>query len=483
MRPLGAVAIAIVLSSCSLSLDESLIGRNGDGAGGPDGGGVAPGIEAGVDGGSTTELPTTCAADDACTTTDPCLKGRCDLARGACVYDVCRPAACSAAVCDAAAKRCGAPLPYTYESTQFPVGAPVLSRGAVAMYPWLFVLTNAGPIVFDVSNPSGKNPRRVPLAGLGFVPTQMVQSANRVWMIGGASGPGPSRLPIAWIDPPSDPFATTLTARTVLATFDRPAAEGLGLFAGATGSALAVGPIGAQLPSFVVTAPVAEQASFTSTPFLPIMNGVPVAGSGRRLLLSAVTSSAASFQLVDGAGTNAPVPGAITTVPGAGLVSTSRAFGASPDGAVFWASGVHVDQGAGDIRTRAVRGSFLLANQTSPLADFAFDVEVFDAPGMPLGAEAPVTGATVAMPDAQTAILVTPAREAIATQIAVQFAKREPLGIVKEPGGAPRRRVANAPLSAVAATTASNGMGFVVTNDGAPATNATVRIFDPACAP
>jgi len=68
-------------------------------------------------------------------------------------------------------------------------------------------------------------------------------------------------------------------------------------------------------------------------------------------------------------------------------------------------------------------------------------------------------------------------------QTAVQFVRREPLGLVKD-GDVPRRQLLPSPIGSFVAATASNGVGYLVANDqGGQTPSATVYVFDPACAP
>ena len=64
----------------------------------------------------------------------------------------------------------------------------------------------------------------------------------------------------------------------------------------------------------------------------------------------------------------------------------------------------------------------------------------------------------------------------------MQVAKRVPLGLVKD-GPAVRRALLSVPLNTFVAAAAANGIGYAVANEGAPATNATVYVFAPDCAP
>ncbi len=480
----SALALLVGGASCSLDLDESLIDKSRDGGDtladvGPQDG--TSGDGGGDSGGPVGPEPASCTSDDACKTDHGCLKGKCDLTRKSCVYDVCRPSACNAAACEQNARTCGAPAPYKLKASQFSVGAQIsCAKCAAAVHPWLFVVTSTGVVAFNVSNPANQTPPQAPVVGLGFIPNALVQSGNRVWMLGGATGGGPSRIQLAYVDVPADPFATKIAAHTVLASYNRPA-EGTWLFPRGGDSALLVSQA-AQFPSVELVAPLNEPASLTATPLLPPQNFAPSAVSGKRLLLSAVVNQAASFVFIDDAGSTNPTTGAAVNLADAGAVSIQRTFAQSPDGAIFWATGVH--QGAPVTTTRAARGYFLVPGANGPIEGNAgVDIEVYNADAV--GANAAIFGgnqATAAMLDSKTVMIATQAREND-QQTAVQFVQREPLGLVKD-GDAPRRQLLPSPIGFFAAATASNGVGYLVANDqGGQMPSATVYVFDPACAP
>jgi hypothetical protein len=474
-----ATLSALAASACSLDLDEALIDRRSD-AGGLEDAPHDP-VEGGADTGPTGPDTAPCENDDGCKTTHGCLKGKCDLARKSCIYDVCRTMSCNAAACDTAAKTCGAPTPYKYKVAQFSLGQQIICINcAVAIYPWLFVLTPTGPVAFNVANVANGTPPPVPIVGLGFIPGQMVQSGSRVWFRGGASGPGPSRLPIAYIDAPADPFVTKIAATSVLVSYDRPGAEVATLLSRGDGTALLVGPAETQHPSTIVEPPLTEPFSLVSTVLPLAANTVPVGvTSGKRLLMSSATAD--SFYFIDNAGSKTPAAGPVVAAPGFGVVGASRRFAQSTDGAVFFAFGASAGV-APAVQTRAIRGQFLVANAAAPIdVNLGLDIEVYNDPLNPVAENAGVVG-PMGMIDAKTVMIPALARENAAAT-AVEFVTREPVSVIKDVDSTPKRQLLPIPVAKVAAVTGSNGIGYLVANDqdGPPPTG-TVYVFDPGCA-
>jgi hypothetical protein len=476
----AAGALGAASLHCSLGLDESKLNPKFDAGVGTDGtldGSVVPdtgtGIPTGPDAGA-------CTTDDNCTSTHGCLRGRCDQTRKTCVYDVCHFSACSSSVCDRTQRTCGPPATnYRLRAAQFSLGAPLACAGcAAALYPWFFALVPTGLIALDVSNPAGTKPAQIPVSGLGFVPTRIVASGRRLWMLGtDANG---TRVSVAYLDAPVDPFVTEIKAVSATTTTNRAPGDTFGIIARGGDSALLLGTAATQFPAAVLDVPV--PATVTTTTLAPTATGVPVIMSGTRLLMAALNGNAGSFSFVLNAG-GPPAVGPASTVDGVD-VSTSRAFAASPDGAVFWVTGVHLTTGAAQ-QTRAVRGYFLVPNATGAIdTRLGFDIESYEVGGVgtsTVAANAPVVG-PAAMLDAKTAIVVTQAKEAD-TSSAVQFGRLTPLGVIKEADTlTPRRVVVPIPVAAFVAATASNGLAYLVTTEGAGVPS-NVLVFDPACAP
>jgi len=489
VAPLGVVSLGLALgglaaASCSLGLDESLIGRPADAGARADGSvdGSTPADDGG-DASPPSPEAGTCAVDGDCAGTTGCLTARCDVSRKACVHDVCR-SQCGSAVCTVATGTCALPRPYKYRANGFAVAGPAgcggaLSRCFTAVYPFVFVGTATGVVAYAASDPQDPAPRTVPIRGLSFVPVQMVASGSRVFFLGTPAGTvDSSRVPLAWLDVPADPFATELSVTSILAAHNRPAADALALFPRQGDTALLVDLAAtANLASTIVQPPLAEPLALVSTPITFTAGSTPVGTSGTRLVLGQTTATGgAIFGLVQGAGTPMPTPAVDTPIGTAAPAGAPYAFGQSADGALFWAyaSLTAAPPGPPAPALRAVRTYFLL-NQDGGAPDPAtgLDIDVFG--GAPL---ATASVGPVAMLDANTA-LVTTALPANPAQSNVQFVVRAPLGMVNNADAKPRRHTLAVPVSQLAAA-GSHGIGYVL---AATPTNPTVHVFDPACAP
>ena len=479
----ATVSALAAVASCSLGLDESLIGRTPDAslpdtpiedASTPDvteDGPPPPTPEGGV-----------CTKDEDCKTAHGCLTAKCDLGRKACVFPVCRSAACSSAACDAATQKCGAPSTYKYRAAQFSVGAAI-GRCIAAVHPFLFVGTVDGVVAFDVGDPQNAAPRKVPVIALTFLPTQMIASGSRVFFVGPPTGAAPSaRVPLAWIDVPATPFVDKITAQSVLATYNRPPNEGVLLHPRENDTALLLNQAAAaSYPAAAVEPPLVEPLTLTATP-IPLTAGmVPQTTSGTRLVMNVITIGAPSFAFVNGAGSAAPQNAGDVALGPAAPVGPSQAFATSPDGAVFWSStSLTGTPGQPMVFARAVKSYFLVVGAAANFdATKGVDVEVY-APGVQVGQNAQLAG-PVALLDAKTA-LVTTAIPANLAQTNVQFVKLDPLGVVKNADMQPRRLPITLPIGQLAAA-GSHGIGYVLAVDPNAPAAPVVHVFDPECAP
>lgn len=495
-RPLRAAALAACLltplalaASCSLGLDESLIEDRGDG--GVDGLDGDPALDGSTDArGLTDSGVTTCTRDEECATTHGCLKGRCDLTRLVCVYDVCRPTACNAAACDTAKAACEAPKPYPYRAAQFATRSPVVTngRGFAAVYPFLFVLTSTGAVAFNISTPSSTTPPEVPIVGLGFVPTQMVTSGNRVYFTAAHTGPAEmaTRLPVAYADVPTDPFAERIVAHGALATYNQPQTSAATLFPRGGQTALHVGPVAGSFPAALLEAPLVEPLVVTGLPITFSAGSIPVAVSGNRLVMYSLNpaTSIASFGIIAGAGNPSTQNAGDTAFADYSLVTPSQAWDSSDDGAVYWSVGSRTKLPSAEPpepATRAVKGGFILPDATGMFQQANIDVEVYANVAVADGA---AVAGPVALLDADTALVTTADAANPTATTAVQFVKREPLAVLKNADGTtPRRLTIPAPITSIVGAAASNGLGFVLENRATPTPHGEIHVFDPACPP
>lgn len=481
---LAGFAFTGLAFACTLDLDESLIDKRADGA-------VVFGDATLPDGTIITEsgvpiIPDAgaCSKDEECLSANGCLKGRCDLTRRACAYDVCRTAACTVGVCDQGTKTCGQPQTYKLKVSELTLDQPT-TGGIVAAYPWLFQLSSTGLVVYDVSNPTKDKPTQVPLVGLGFMPTQIGRSGNRIWMVAPLTGT-PARLPIAYIDIPADPFTAKIEAHSVLAGYNRPSTEGIGL--GLTGdkNALVIGPA-PSFPAAPLDTLLAEPATRTAIALAPKPETTPIAMSGNRLVMQAYPKGTASsqFGLVSGAGTAAPATGELVTITDMGLVSVSHISAQTVGGGVFFAAGAHEAVSIGPattVVTRAIRGYFLLKDSASPLDPTikGVDIEVYGAALTSPQLNADLIRAATMVDDDLASVAVAAAENRDETT-AVHFIRRD-LTVLRD-----KRVVLPTPIVNVVNETASDGLVYVSANfpsavDGVPAL-AKVYVIDPACAP
>lgn len=476
-RVAGGAALAVTgwLAACSLGLDESLIAAGVS----ADDGGRDPDRDGGVvDGGGGDATPgATCDSDQQCVPSNACLTGRCDLVRHVCVYDACkRPGTCSAAACDVDAGVCGEARSYPFRAAQFPVGTGTAcgssstARCLAAVYPFVFVATNLGPMAFLATDPAATTPRAVPITGVGFVPNTVLASGSRVYFLAsGSSGNGDaSRIPVAWLDVPSDPFVSQLSATTVLARVDKQLYQPR-LQPRTGGTALLFDAYAfLNFPASILEPPLAEPLALTATPLSVGTRLVPQVSSGERLLFAtADDAGAVRAAFVGAAGTGSPQTGAETVLSEASGPVIAQTFSPGGDGAILWEFLTVGQEGP------VARGSFLVADGAASMdPSNIFDIESYGAdagaPSNPVG--------PAALLDADTA-LVTAASPTAPADATVQVAKRG-VGVVKNADGSARRYTVSAGAHQIGVA-ASHGLGYVLVYDSSNAS--TVHVFDPSC--
>jgi hypothetical protein len=482
----------IGLASCSLGLDESLIGLDRSEAGAADSPGADGPVVEGGDGALPPIQPEggVCTKNEDCKSAGGCFTAKCDLSRKACVFDVCRQPACNSAACDTATQKCGAPKPYKYRATQFAVGAQIGCGGALgrcfaAVYPFVFVGTGNGVAAFSVADPQNPAPASVPIMGLGFLPTQIVASGSRVFFLGSPVGVGmSSRVPIAYVDVPPDPFAKKIAVTTILASYNRPPGDPIALLARGNDTALLVDLNGAtSYAATPIEPPLVEPVNLGSTGSAFTAGSGPIIVSGSRLILGQVNGAGTPiFGFVNAAGSATP-----QTAPDVAIMTATPAvgpwyFATSPEGTVFWSLVALTAPNGGPPPPpgiRAAKGYFLVADGTANF-DPASGIDLEGYGGAPQGT--PTVG-PVALLDANTALVTTSSPANPGMQTNVQFVTRLPApALVKNADNSVRRFPITVPVSQLAAA-GSNGIGYVLAVDPAAPTAPTVYVFDPACAP
>jgi hypothetical protein len=476
----AAAACMAALMNCSLGLDESRVKTTADptlsnlGRAEADAStGEAEAFRRAVRLG---EVP--CETNFDCVAGDPCLSGTCEVQRKRCVYDVCRPNRCAVGTCDREQGSCGgASRVHSFVAARFGLGSELACRRCVAAsHPWLFVVTTTGAVALDISDPANPAPPKVPIVGLGFVPWGITVSDHRLWMLGAASGSGPSRIQLAVADIPAHPFVKEIPAQTVLASFDRSAAS-LQLFGVGEGKALLLDKEDDR------SAVPLEGALDERTPLRPSALPIPLtfepsSARGRTLLLSSVVDRVASFVVVTDAGTRAPRAGSLMRIAHVGEVSEERSFAQAADGSVLWLTPMT------SIGLVTSTRAFVLRPTEGGSMDVSagLDLETYDGVHNNVSPILAFAGASAAFIDEDMAMVVSRSAETD-RQTAVGFVRKTGPKLVREASGAPLRERLLFPVSAVLATAGTHGVGYVVAADPAGRPNeSTVYAFDPGCA-
>jgi hypothetical protein len=286
-------------------------------------------------------------------------------------------------------------------------------------------------------------------------------------------------IPVAWLDVLGIPGLKKLGASAALISSSP---TNLGGTFPTTGSGLLLVDTGSHsYTTEILTAPVTNATTLTSysnpgIPSTPVNHSV-VAASGTRLVTYGWdgNSAFAAFDLVDQPGTPNAQAEAPQTVSGMGQTCPQNSFAQGADGSLLWmtAAGSAPDGGP-DVVTSA-RLAWLLANGTASAFSVTAKVDVETYPSQP-GFCTAVAG-PMAWIDANTA-LVTAADSNDPTQTVVKIATKAQM----PPSILPQTRTLSASIGQVAAA-ASNGFGYVLAHDVATASDSTVHIFAPPCAP
>jgi hypothetical protein len=471
----AGAGICAAFAGCSLDLDESKIGAAPD-SGTPPADALPPG-DAGAD--VAPDAPASgarCTKDDECRSSNACFTGTCDVLRGVCVYDVCRePAACTLSACDPQTKACSPNTAvYGFHTAQFKVttggvGCGALARCFTAAYPFVFVGTTNGVVAYPAADPTNPTPAPIPVNGLPFLPQHIQTSGNRVYFVGAVLGSGANaKLPLAWIDVPQDPQATSLTATTVLETVGQPS-MGFAFAAPNEALLLVVNDAPRVFPSALVAPPLQDLATLSFFPLvgIPDAGASPVATSGARLLTNRYGAFVPNLSFETGAGTATAQNTGEQAIGALGPIANQYTFAQGGDGSVLFSALSLNATDAGPTTPRAVRLTWLVADGKAGFdATANVDVETYPAP--PVG----VAVGPVAWVDAQTA-LVTAQLKTDPTQTVVRVATKG------TPPTISTKQFSIAKTVDGVAAAASNGLGYVLVSDSP--TEATIHVFAPSC--
>jgi hypothetical protein len=310
----------------------------------------------------------------------------------------------------------------------------------------------------------------VPVTGLPFFPQDVRASQNRVYFISSVNTPGPnSKIRIAWIDVPQDPFARSLSATTILATVAQPNIAAA-YSAYGDGLVMVVGDAPHAFPTVALSAPLPDLVSlgFFSLAGVDIDSGVfPVSASGTRLVLYRSTGNMPHASFETAAGTAASTNVGDQDLTALAPVGPEYAFAQGGDRSVLYGSLSFLAPVGDAGLTRAVRLTWLVAD-----ADAGFDtsksveVETYAAP------PATVSVGPIAWIDPRNA-LVTAQSKADPTHSVVRVATNG-----SPPTLSAQEIVLPNTVDAIGAA-ASHGLAYILVADSV--TQSTIHVVAPGC--
>lgn len=467
-----------------------------------------------------------CNVDGDCAPPNGCYTGRCDTVVGACVYELCavKDRLCTRGRCNLGTMTCEGESPIGFAATTY--DAPGLTLGCgrdtaacvAAAFPFLFVGTPTGVVALVADDLGATVARTITISGPPIVPARIVASGRRLWILGAAQGTTPPyTLPIATIDVPADPTATSLALHVGSFAFASPNAGafvapngGLWLTTAVDTSVYAaridapIGTTGAIWPETAVTdggldaseagadgglvpPPSSEPTIVMRRVPLPA-GGAIVAASGDRLV---VHRAPGTINLVTGAGTTAPELGPDQPIAPAPIALGAPAFTAGPEGTTLMSVAVNGDVAAECNCTTKARHQWLFtsAAQASVEPNLHVDAETYVNPnGVPPAPcrtctyfSAPSSATWI---DGASALVLSAASDPVENRAsaAVRLVTRDPLG------GSEARRFRRLPTASPrgdlvtdrVALASSAGYGYLVVAN-AEGTDLDVTLFDPRC--
>ncbi|MBK7580388.1 MAG: hypothetical protein IPI67_09310 [Myxococcales bacterium] len=475
----GAAAFA----ACKLDLDESLInpsdasidgaggaaGSGGGGTGGTSGSGGTSGTGGKGDGGP-------CDAAAQCTTDAACLEGLC--AGGQCLFELCpSTSACEGRSCDTQSGTCGAAENFGFKAGSIELTGNIgcsgsASRCVAALADLVFVMTADGVLHgWRTTNPA--KPEQLTVESPTFSVARMVAAEGRLLMLSAVSA---GKLQLAWLDPPGDPKATSLSISSAGVNF-----------AGATSAVYPSGPTSFLVvenssasfyPGALIAPPVQNNATITGYPSTGLVPGAAVvAASGTRLVSYRVDGTSTpvvpTFTLIPNAGTTNAQNGAEQTVAfEAPSDLSANHFSTGFDGSVVWSTNRVFRTDAGNPETNAVTLRWLLAPGATSV-DTSLEVDLASYSDSDWST---VRRGPVALVDGDT-VLTTVAYPVDPQQTLVRSVKKSGSSLTL--GSA----TAVLPFSVGQIGVAANRkVGFVLTpSSTSPTLAATLHVFAPAC--
>jgi hypothetical protein len=452
-----------------------------------------------------------CVTDAECVPPNGCYSARCDTVLGACVYTVCesRARACRASRCLESSLQCdpNAERDYAFKTTGYSVPDVTLgcvldpSACVVAVHPFVFVGTKSGAAAIVVDDLLATSPRVVTVRGFDLPAARIVASGRRVWFLGAVQGTAPPyRVPIAWMDVPSDPVRPVLEAKLATFAYSFPA---IAAFAAPDGGLFLVHNDASQgLPTTVLMPPLPPEGVLglsgsvpdggTATMSLPnathVMHRISNAPLGSAIVAASANRLvafrfASTFNLVGAPAQPTAQAGADGVVsPGPAALAAAR-FATGPDGVV--AHTLPIDPMPADCNCLSQqRLVWTLPNAAATTFETGQIIayESYTNPtsaGCRMCAPFPLPS-LAAWIDAKTMLVAAPGSEGQRTNTAVRVVSREPLA------APPTKRFVTVPqeqgnfATHKVALTSAAGFGYLFVADGEGG-NVALSIFDPRC--
>lgn len=484
------VAGTVAAVGCSLGLDKSLIGADAgdDGSVGAEASGDSPVKPMGDSQAPPTDAKVTVDAG-ACSTDTDCQKegapagscvtaAKCDPTWHVCLLTTCSVGACKAAVCNTGNQSCSVPTTYGFEATQFSVPSGGVGAGVryslAAAWPFVFVVTTNGVVVYNVVDPTNSDPAVVPLSGVPFIPIATLAVGRRVYFINASVGQGPTfRQAVAWVDVAQDPLVGSFAATSAFVETAQQSVTNV--LTNGTNGAFVVYSSGTAFPTANMAPPLDDSTVLGAFSNPGLAAGAQiVASSGARLLTYRYDGMMQypDFALVNAAATPMAQATSEQEISAYGPMGNQVALATGGDGSLLWTGPLlTLDDAGASQGIGSARMTWALASGTAANFDTTANVD--------LETYTPPTGATVTGPplwlDANTALGLAAASSASTDTTSVQLVTKSPLNVET----ATRTLISAAPGLVGAA--ASGGFAYVLAQDDPKNLTCSVYIFAPAC--